>query len=83
MKKYSVVIKVVGNPDFGQNPNSNLGIPTQTIYKDSIEELQTSFRAFIRKNNLGGGNVPSAKVYCGKEYIGKISYNGRFWDKED
>ena len=46
----------------------------------TIEEAQKAVRDYIEKHNLGGGNWAGGKVWTEEnEYIGYISYNGRFW----
>ena len=76
--KYKVICKTCGNIDHGQDPAQ---ITTIDFYGDNIEDLQYIVRDYIDVEELGAGNWIGGFVYCGDEYIGKISYNGRFWDK--
>jgi hypothetical protein len=51
---------------------------------DTIEEAQRAVREYIEKHHLGAGNWAGGKVWTEEnEYIGYISYNGRFWEKTD
>ena len=52
------------------------------MYAASIDECQDSVRKYIEEYDVGAGNWIGGQVYDGVgEYIGKISYNGRFWPK--
>ena len=58
----------------------------RTIYLPQIdyENFATDLtvdRAFIEENALGSSNYSGGKIYEGDEYVGYVSYNGRFWDK--
>ena len=77
---YSVRLETCGNPDHGQNPFEPLdGVPSDRVYTASIEECQRRVLEYINKYDIGSGNW-----YDGLgEYVGKISYNGRFWSKEE
>ena len=82
---YSVRLASCGNPDRGQNPFEPLyGVPSERAYTASIEECQQRVREYIEEYNLGGGNWSGGDVYDGLgNLIGNISYNGRFWPKEE
>lgn len=82
---YSVLLTSCGNPDRGQNPYEELwGVPTDRAYGASIEELQRIVRNYIEEYDLGGGNWAGGEVYDGTgNVIGHISYNGRYWTKEE
>lgn len=83
--KYSVLLSSCGNIDYGQDPYDVYnGVPNRVYYANTKEELQQEVRRFIDENNLGAGNYSGGQVRDsnGKE-IGYISYNGRYWDKEE
>lgn len=82
---YSVLLESCGNIDHSQNPNKALdGVPTQRVVASSIEECQSLVKEYIDKYNLGGGNWAGGEVrdMLGN-VIGQISYNGRYWTKEE
>lgn len=83
--KYSVLLTSCGNPDKGQNPYETLWcVPTKMVHANSIEALQKIVRDYIEEYNLGAGNWNGGDVYDGRGMvIGNISYNGRYWQKED
>lgn len=82
MVRYTVILKSCGNIDIGQNPYEDIS-PTRTHWADSIEKCQKAVRDYIEKWNLGGSNWIGGNVYNNNgEYVGNISYNGRFWDKD-
>jgi hypothetical protein len=82
---YSVILRSCGNPNNGQNPYEPLwDVPTERVRTASIEECQRRVREYIDEYDLGSGNWAGGDVYDGMEnYIGHISYNGRFWPKEE
>lgn len=82
---YAVELKSVGNIDHGENPNASVpGVPDQMMVCTSIEDCQQCVMDYMEEYDLGAGNWVGGNVY---EYLGKligyISYNGRFWPKED
>jgi hypothetical protein len=82
---YTVELKSVGNIDHYENPYAPLpGVPDQTMVCSSIEDCQQCVRDYIDEYDLGGGNWAGGNVY---EYLGEqigyISYNGRYWTKEE
>ena len=80
--RYAVTLKSCGNPDRRQNPYEDMS-PARAHWANSIEECQEAVRAYIEEWNLGGGNWTGGNVYNDNgEYVGHISYNGRFWDKD-
>lgn len=83
--KYSVLLTSCGNPDRGQNPYEVLwGVPTKKVHADSIEELQKIVLEYIEEYDIGAGNWCGGDVYNRSgEIIGNISYNGRYWRKEE
>lgn len=85
MTKYKVELNSCGNPDYYQDPTKQIeGAWAIMKHVDSIEEAQRAVRAYIEKHNLGSGNWAGGKVWTEEnEYLGHISYNGRFWPKEN
>jgi hypothetical protein len=78
MARYSMRLKSVGNPDFGQHaPVSD----PKTVEGETLGEMRTALEAYIEEWNLGGGNLPSVAVKEGKKAVGYFSYNGRLWDR--
>lgn len=84
MTRYKVELDSCGNPDYGENPYDQIdGAWTQMVHINSIEEAQQVVREYIAEHNLGSGNWNGGNVWNEQnEYIGCISYNGRFWDKD-
>ena len=81
--KYKVELNSCGNPDRGQNPFANVnGAMASVVLVDTIDEARATVREYIEEHNLGGGNWSGGKVWTETgEYVGYISYNGRFWNK--
>jgi len=75
-KRYTVRLRSVGNPDFGQYAPLS---PPETFEADSLSEIRDACRTYIAKWELGGGNWPSAVIREGKKAVGYVSYNGRVW----
>lgn len=74
--RYSLKLRSVGNPDFGQYaPVSN----PVTVHAATIEEIAALAEAYRDFWNLGGGNWTSPCIMEGKRKVAKISYNGRLW----
>jgi hypothetical protein len=48
----------------------------------SLKQASEIAQAWIRTNDLGGGNVGDLKVYDGNKLVALISYNGRVWTTE-
>lgn len=78
---YQIVLTSCGNPDFGQNPRKPMS-PAKCISANSIEECQVAARKYVDDYDLGAGNWSGGQVYQDGEYVGYVSYNGRFWDKD-
>lgn len=54
------------------------------VYTASIEECQRRVEEYISKYNINVNNWTGGEVYDGLgNIIGKISYNGCFWPKEN
>lgn len=81
MTKYKVELNSIGNPDRGQDPTKQIpGAWAIMRHVDTIEDAQKEVRAYIEKHDLGAGNWAGGKVWTEEnEYVGEISYNGRFW----
>lgn len=80
--KYRIILTAMGNPDYFQNCNSQVCEPL-TVYSDTIEELSSVMRNWIRENSLGAGNISKTIVLenHSNKKIGMISYNGKFWER--
>lgn len=64
------------------NPFADFGnAESKYFYCDSLEKCQTAVSQYIEVNGLGARSWGGGFVYRGNEYIGQISYNGRFWNK--
>lgn len=84
---YLVILSACGNVDHFENPYMNI-VDGCFVYQgfgisDSIEGCQDIVRKYIDDNNLGAGNWSGGEVFKNGEYIGEISYNRRFWSKDD
>lgn len=81
MAKYKVELNSIGNPDHGEDPTKQIpGAWAIMRHVDTIEDAQKEVRAYIEKHDLGAGNWAGGKVWTEEnEYVGEISYNGRFW----
>lgn len=81
---YKVNLKACGNIDHFENPYDNkvngVEVPQEMAEASSIEECQSIVKKYIEENNLGSGNWDGGEVYKDGTYIGRISYNTRFWD---
>lgn len=74
--RYSLKLRSVGNPDFGQYaPISN----PVTVHAATLEEVAALAEAYRDFWSLGGGNWTSPFIMEGKRKVAKISYNGRLW----
>lgn len=85
MTKYKVELNSIGDPDLGQDHTKQIeGAWAIMRHTNTIEEAQKEVRAYIEKHNLGAGNWAGGKVWTEKnEYLGYISYNGKFHPKEN
>lgn len=81
---YKVTLSACGNIDHFENPYNNIvhgiKIKSNVVECNSIEECQKVVRKYIEDNLLGGSNWTGGKVFKDNELIGRISYNGRFWE---
>lgn len=77
---YQVTLSHEKNPDIAggywhEAPREG----SATAAAATLQEAATLCRAYIERNNLGGGNWTGGKVYEGKTQVANISYNGRVW----
>lgn len=82
MAKIKVELNSIGNPDHMQDPTKQIdGAWAVMAHVGSIEEASQAVRDYIEKHNLGAGNWAGGKVWTeDNQYLGYISYNGRFWE---
>lgn len=80
---YEVTLQAIGNPDYHEyDYRSDMShINPIRVKCNSIEECQKKVQEFIDLHKLGGGNWSGGEVFKNNEFIGYISYNTRFWDK--
>ena len=76
MATYTVVLRSVGNPDFGQYAPLS---PPKRVKARKLSEIREACRSYIVKWDLGGGNFPRCAVRRNGKVVGHFSYNGRFW----
>ena len=84
---YKVILSALGNLDHNENPFSNIVngkiIKPRIVKRPTIEACLKAVCQYIDKNDLGAGNWTGGKIYNeNDEYVGRVSYNGKFWDKE-
>jgi len=77
--KFSVLLSAHGNPDHYESPYEEVA-PNEVKHCTSIDECRKAVLDYIEKHDLGGGNWTGGDVYSCGEMVGRISYNGRFWD---
>lgn len=81
---YSVGLTSRGNIDYGEDPYMPVkGVPSMYFYAETVEDCQRRARRYIENFALGAGQWAGGLVHKGQEYIGLVSYNGRFWDTSD
>ena len=49
----------------------------------TFAEASEVCRAYIKRNELGGGNWTGGQVFDDNRQIARVSYNGRVWDRDD
>ena len=78
----TVQLSSVGNPDFQQDPTRELyGCEaSHHVQVRSFREASKVCRAFITRNNLGGGNWDGGKIFKDGEPIARVAYNGRVFE---
>ena len=86
--KLQVELKHAKNPDIcgGYWTEPTDSRKPQMVGVESIEQAAKVCRAYITRNELGGGNWTGGKVYQvngKKTLVARISYNGRAWDNND
>ncbi len=80
-----VTLSAEPNPDFSTSShNGSILIKPIFVEVDDIAAAQAAVREFIEENDLGGGNwtgdAGKVREAIAGKYLGRISYNGRFWD---
>lgn len=80
--KYIVFLRSCGNIDNNECPYEEI-VPPRFEHAESIDECGRKVRNYIEDNCLGSGQWCGGQVYQEKVgYIGRCSYNGRFWGKD-
>lgn len=78
--RMTVSLTSVGNPDHGQDHDAPVyGVEDTTAEVDSLAHASAVCRAWILKNDLGGGNWSGGRVSVDGKVVARISYNGRVW----
>ena len=80
---YTLTLSHRPNPDiengYWDSPVQS-GTP-QTLAVDSIEQATDLCRRYIDGNGLGGGNWTGGQIHDeAGELVGRIAYNGRYFD---
>lgn len=85
MSILTLKIETCGNPDRGQDPaQPPFGVPRSTTIRAArIEIIRLMVEEFQAEHNLGGGNWKEAILYRDEDEVGRMSWNGRVWDKSD
>ena len=76
----TVCLEAMGNPDFGQDPNRPVAAH-KMVTVEGIDHASRVCREYIESNLIGAGNWTGGQMYLNGKFIGKISYNGRFWPR--
>ena len=80
--QYIVVLRSCGNIDHNECPYEEVA-PSKFVHTETIEECSEKVRNYIEDYCLGSGQWCGGQVYQEEVgYIGRISYNGRFWGKD-
>lgn len=77
--KYTLELKNVGNPDFGQDPRiPKYGTWTGNAQVNSVIDAEKIVQAYISENDLGGGNWSGGRLIRNFDglVIGRFAYNG-------
>lgn len=77
----AIFLASCGNIDMGQDPDVAMHgcEPAHFAVCTSIDAACAAARAYIARNDLGGGHWWGGDVFdCRGECIGNVSYNGRF-----
>lgn len=80
--KMFVQLASVGNPDFGQDPNSPYTYcePNKMVPVESFAEASKACRQFISDNKLGSGHWSGGSIFIAGKKVAYVSYKGRVWD---
>ena len=77
----TVTVRHAPNPDivdgYWQHPVDSR--KAKRIVVNGTNDAIRACRQYISRNELGCGNWTGGDVFNNGEYIGRISYNGRFW----
>lgn len=78
----SVLLATRGNPDHGQDPTQPpWGMPPDRfMLVNSLEEARAAVVQFIGNNDVGGGQWVGGDVFQGGQRLGRVAYNGRFFE---
>ena len=79
MKNYMVRIDIGGNPDHGEPP---ILMESKCYWVDTLDECIAKAKSHVAGTGIGSGNWWGCEVFKDRKYIGRISYNGKFWDKD-
>lgn len=79
MSRYTMTIKTVGNPDFGQDHRKSVS-PESHLTFATLAEAGPLLRAYVDQWSIGSGNLCPVMVTDedGND-IARVSYNGRVW----
>lgn len=80
---YKVLLSACGNIDHNENPNDSIvnkrNVPSKEVQAATLDGCKTAVLEYIDYYDLGAGNWTGGQTYKNDEYIGRFSYNGRFW----
>lgn len=82
VRKFSVKLSNVGNPDYRQDSRRPLpGTTCGWAHVDTLKEAVELCRLYISFYDLGGGNWNGGLITQNDNglLVGKVSYNGRVW----
>lgn len=74
-----VLLKAVGNPDFGQYGEM---APTTWLEVDDLAQARKVCLGYIDAHQLGGGNWAGGEVRDDGKQVARVSYNGRVWSPD-
>lgn len=83
---YEILLSACGNPDKGEDPNSNIvnGVKVRCYWAmgETIDDVVKEARRYIERFNLGAGNWNGGKIILDDySVVGYMSYNGRVWSE--
>lgn len=76
---YSVAIRPVPNPDYGQTEAPLVGV---AIGADTLRDLSVAFASWRDRNRAlyGGGNHGETLIWSNGRPFGRLAYNARVFD---